>query len=379
MDHHSSPRDPRAAVLDPRDPDPVRRARLAAWLRLLHRFGPGPSGPLEAWRRHGTPECALAREGGARRSVDRELDALARAGARVVPIDAPDYPRRLVPLSDAPPLLFVRGRVEALSAVGAAVVGARTASAYGLGVARRLARALAERGASVVSGLARGIDAAAHDGALDAEGVTVAVQACGPDFVYPPEHDDLVDAIEERGAVLTEFPVGVPPLPYHFPLRNRLISALSRVVVVVEAREQSGSLHTARHALDQGVEVMAVPGPVDRAGHRGSNRLLRDGAAPVLELADVLDRLGDGLAPPRPAGTPSPPTPLSAAARRLLEALEAAPAPRDELAEAAGCSAAELAEGLLELELLGRVQRERDGCWRRVDPDPPPGPPPPLA
>lgn len=354
-------------LLDPNDFEPERRGRLIAWLCFQRAFGPRPATALAALRKWGDPARALAFEGKRRKPVDDDLAALVRCRARVSAMGSSSYPRCLEPLPDAPPLLYVRGRPEALAGPAVAIVGARSASTYGLGVARRLARGLAERSVTIVSGLARGVDAAAHQGALDVGGCTVAIQACGPDLVYPPEHALLADAIEERGAIVTEFPVATPPLAYHFPLRNRLISGLSALVVVVEARPRSGSLHTARHALEQGVEVMAVPGPIDRVGHRGSNGLLRDGAAPVLGLEDVVDRLEQ--LPPAPASQPPKSPPPSAEARRILDALAAAPAGRDELLEAIGCPPGELAQGLLELEIQGRVQRERDGCWRRVDPE----------
>lgn len=368
----------RTRLLDPRDPSPARRRLLDDWLRLRRAYGPGPQAALDAWRSHGCPRRALAsleRRGGRPPDPARDRRILERLDARVWPIDAPDFPERLGQQPDAPPLLFVRGRTEGLAdgTKVAAIVGARAASAYGQGVARKLARGLAERGVTVVSGLARGIDGAAHRAALDAGGRTVAVLACGPDEVYPPEHAALACEIEERGALLTEFPPGTPPLPWLFPLRNRIISALAGVVVVVEAREKSGSLHTARHALEQGVEVMAVPGPVDRVGHRGTNRLLRDGAAPVLEVQDVLDRLG--IVPrtrahrPDAAHPPAEGSALSPAARRVWSALAAAPATRDRLVESLGWPTGEVAAALFELELGELVQLERDGRWRRVDPD----------
>ncbi|MGH0034406.1 MAG: DNA-processing protein DprA [Myxococcota bacterium] len=357
-------------LLDPSDSSPDVRRRLADWLRLRRAFGPGPREALQAFRELGSPRRALEERVDAWPDVAADLRSLGRCGARVWPIDAPDFPARLGQLSDAPPLLFARGHVGALAASRpvVAIVGARAASAYGLSVARRLASALAERGVTIVSGLARGIDGAAHRAALESGGETVGVLACGPDEIYPPEHADLAWEIERSGALLTEFPPGTPPLPYFFPLRNRIISALSQVVVVVEAREQSGSLHTARHALEQGVEVMAVPGPVDRAGHRGSNRLLRDGAAPVLGVEDVLDRLAPSVRAASPRRAPGPP--LSAPARQLVGVLESGSETRDRLAESLGWPPGELAAALQELEMHGRAQLERDGRWRAVDPEP---------
>lgn len=360
----------RDSLLDPADPRPEVRRRVADWLRFARVFGPGGGRALAAWRRDGCPARALARAGAPRFTVDRDVAALARSGFQVLPIDSPAYPPDLARIADAAPLLFVRGQIDRLTAPAVAVVGARAATGYGLGVARRLATGLAERGVGVVSGLARGIDGAAHRAALDAGGTTAAVLGCGPDLVYPPEHTALADTIARSGAVVTELPPGTPPLRAFFPLRNRLISGLARLVVVVEARDRSGSLHTARHALDQGVEVMAVPGPVDRAAYRGSNRLLRDGAAPVLGIDDLLDRLGPLPAAQkrsRPAQAALSPTAL-----RVRRALAADPTSRDDLVARLGGDSGGVAAGLMELELRGLAQRERDGCWRLVEPDPDP-------
>jgi DNA processing protein len=244
-----------------------------------------------------------------------------------------------------------------------AFVGARAASVAGLVVARRLARELASAGVVIVSGLARGIDAAAHEGALEAGGRTVAVQACGPERVYPAAHRGLARRIvAAAGAVVTELPPGTPPLPVHFPLRNRLISGLSLAVVVVEARERSGSLITARHALDQGIDVFAVPGSIDAPTCRGSNRLLRDGAWPLLEAKDVLEGIGWRGAP----AAPTPPAPVASSLRPVLAALRRAPASRDDLARALGRPVEALAADLLALELDGRIAEDRDGRFRAV-------------
>ena len=194
-----------------------------------------------------------------------------------------------------------RAPLAALAAPCVAIVGPRAPTAYGRVVARALARALASAGLVVVSGLARGVDAEAHEGALDAGGRTIAFQACGPERVYPAEHRRLAARIAASGAVVSELPPGTPPRAPHFPLRNRLISGLSLAVVVVEAREQSGTLVTARHAAEQGVDVLAVPGPIDAPTSRGTNRLLRDGAKPLLDVRDVLDAIGIRVQPPAAA------------------------------------------------------------------------------
>jgi DNA processing protein len=214
----------------------------------------------------------------------------------------------------------------------------------------------------VVSGLARGIDAAAHEGALEAGGATIAFQACGPERVYPAQHRALAGRIGAQGAVVTELPVGTPPRAAYFPLRNRLISALAEAVVVVEARERSGSLVTARCAADQGVEVWAVPGPLDAPTSVGPNRLIQQGAGLLLEAGDVLQALGiEAREPCAPAQDGRPQGPL---ARAILRALRHRPQPRDELAAALASPPAALAAALLELELAGRVREDRDGRLR---------------
>jgi len=284
-----------------------------------------------------------------------------------VPWPSPLYPERLRRLADAPPLLWVRGRVESLSEPAVAIVGARAATAYGRAVARALAAALARAGLAVVSGLARGVDAEAHGGALEVEGVTVAVQGCGPDRVHPRAHATLAQRIAAKGAVASEFPPGTAPRAPHFPLRNRLISGLARAVIVVEARERSGSLGTARHAADQGVEVLAVPGPIDAPTSRGTNRLLRDGARPLLDVRDVLDALGiEARVAPAAPGTGAASGSASEAARAVLACLADGPLDRDALARRLAKPPQALAAALLELELAGLVACDRDGRLRGV-------------
>jgi DNA processing protein len=292
------------------------------------------------------------------RDAEDALRRLQGARARLLPLPSPAYPEALLRLPDPAPVLAVRGDPGVLKGPCVALVGARAATAYGREVALRLAGGVAAAGVVVVSGLARGIDAAVHEAALAAGGVTVAVQACGPDRVYPADHRRLAERIARQGAVISELPPGMPPLRAHFPLRNRLISGLSHVVVVVEARVRSGSLVTARHALDQGVEVMAVPGPITAPTSEGTNRLLRDGAAPALEPDDVL----------RAAGLAPAPAPAEQALRRpdspdppLLVTLREAPCTRDVLARRLGWEPGRLAAALLELELAGRVVEDRDG------------------
>jgi DNA processing protein len=247
-----------------------------------------------------------------------------------------------------------------LLARAVAIVGSRAPTEPGRATARRLAFDLARAGLVVVSGLAHGIDAAAHEGALAAGGATVAFQACGPERIYPAAHRRLAERIAAQGAVVTELPPGTPPLPAYFPLRNRLISALSEAVIVVEARERSGSLVTARCAADQGVDVWAVPGPLDSPTHAGTNRLIQDGAGLLIEAADVLEGLGIA----RPAPRRDDAAPAGPLARALLAALRGGGLARDELPAALGRPAAEVSAALLELELAGRVREDRDGRLR---------------
>ena len=279
-----------------------------------------------------------------------------------MPFCAAGYPWRLALLRDAPAALAIRGDASLLSARSVAIVGARAASAYGRGVARRLARELAEAGLVIVSGLARGIDAAAHEGALEGGGRTLAIQACGVEQIYPPEHRGLAERIVASGALLSELPPGTPPRSPFFPLRNRMISGLAEALVVVEARERSGSLHTVRHALDQGIDVLAVPGPVDAPTSLGPNRLLRDGAAPALDASDVLAALA---AAPRRAA-PLPRERLAPELEAVLAALAHEPASRDALARRCELPARALAAVLLELELAGRIVEDRDGRLRAL-------------
>jgi DNA processing protein len=361
-----------AGVLDPGEDAPARVAQLRAWLSLQLSLGFDPELALEFLRRTGgDPAAALALGGPGERPSQRQIDAcvctLRRCGARILPVVSPAYPPLLRELSDAAPLLFVSGRVESLSKTAVAIVGARAATVYGLSVARELGRELARAGVVVVSGLARGVDGAAHEGVLEVGGETVAVAACGPERIYPPEHRGLAGRICERGAIVTEFPPGTPPRARHFPLRNRLISGMCRITIVVEARERSGSLITVRHALDQSRDAMAVPGPIHAPTSWGPNRLIRDGAPPVLEVDDVLRELRWNPPAMRKHsgvsasdGAEAPPE-MDGIAEEILEVLAREPLTRDELASRLGRSAEELSLHLLDLELADRAVEDRDG------------------
>lgn len=318
------------------EPDGGRAARERgrAWLR-----GEGPASPEVEQLVPQVPEM-LAR--------------LAARGWRWLAAGNPGFPSALAELSDPPLGVFVRGQLPA--GPGVALVGARRASAYGREVAEWFGRELARAGVAVVSGMARGVDAAAHRGALAAGGPTLAVWGCGPDRVYPPEHASLAEEIAAHGALLTEYPLGSPPRSHHFPERNRLIAGLARVVVVVEAEPRSGALITARLALDEGRDVLAVPGSVFSPLSAGPNGLLRAGAAPALTVADVLELLGV-------AAAATPPEPVHEgllAAFRPGEAMSV-----DALAAAGKMPVPAVLEALLRLELDGAVTREADGRYRR--------------
>ncbi len=291
------------------------------------------------------------------------LADLRRRGLRWVARSSPAFPRGLAAIFDAPPGLFLRGagEVEILDRPAAAVVGARSCSAYGAEVARMLGRELAAAGLVVVSGLARGVDGHAHRGALEAGGLTVAVLGCGVDRDYPAAHADLAARIGERGLVVSEYAPGVEPAPWRFPARNRIIAGLAQATIVVEARERSGALITADLALEEGREVLAVPGEITSALAAGSNRLLRNGATPLTAVADVLEAFGIEAEPP-----PAPPE-LGEAAARLVARLELEPAGADTLARALELDAAEVASILTELEHFGAVS-ERDGFFRLARP-----------
>jgi DNA processing protein len=300
-----------------------------------------------------------------RREFDERayLAGLAQRGLRWLPRSSPAFPRTLAAIFDAPVGLFVRGRgeLEFLDRPTVAVVGARSCSSYGAEVARMLGRELAAAGLVVVSGLARGVDGHAHRGALDAGGLTVAVLGCGVDRDYPAAHAELAARIGERSLVVSEYAPGVEPAPWRFPARNRIVAGLAQATVVVEARERSGALITADLALEEGREVFAVPGEITSSLSVGSNRLLRSGAAPLTEVADVLEVFGIELE--TRAALPE----LSEAAALIVGRLEVEPAPADVLARTLGLEPAALAGALTELELAGVVS-ERDGFFRLAGP-----------
>jgi DNA processing protein len=338
--------------------------------------------PIQAWRDVGerlragdAPAVALGRIASARWPDEPEKPsmlmadataAVARAAVRglgAISWSDTEYPPLLSAIIDPPPVLWTRGSVEALRLPAIAIVGSRAASPYALDVAGRLAADLAVRGIAIVSGLARGVDSAAHRGAIASGGSTIAVLGCGADVIYPAEHGPLVRSIEPRGLIVSELAPGTPPLPHFFPQRNRIISGLSRAVVVIEAGERSGSLITARCALEQGRDVLAVPGNVLSGRNRGGHALLRDGARIVETADDILEELygvgatNEGQSPPRAmSGDPL------LACLPLGEACDL-----DEIVERSGLPTARVLPRLFELELLGAVSRVGGGRFVRVD------------
>ncbi|OYW58995.1 MAG: DNA protecting protein DprA [Rhodobacterales bacterium 12-65-15] len=353
-----------------------RRVGAVTWHRLLGE--------------HGSARAALAALPGVARAagvegyetcppgvVEAEMRQATKLGARLLVHGAPDYPRALMDLPDAPPILWALGDPGFLNRPAVAMVGARNASSLGLRMARRLGLGLAGAGFTVVSGLARGIDAEAHAAAVDGAAGTVAVMAGGVDVIYPPENAGLAAEIAAKGCRISEHPPGLEPQARHFPLRNRLVSGLSRAVIVVEAAAKSGSLITARAALDQGREVMAVPGHPFDARAAGCNMLIRDGALLIRGTNDVLEALGapvvaeDSLLDePRPvpaaARTPRALKDTALLHSMILSRLGPSPLAEDQLLRDLEVTSAELAPELLSLELDGRIARQPGGLLARV-------------
>ncbi len=285
------------------------------------------------------------------------------AGIALVTWGDPAYPAALSAIADPPPALWVRGNIGTLSGPAVAIVGSRAGTPYSLTVAERLATDLAARGVVIVSGLARGVDSAAHRGALAAPGATLAVLGSGVDVIYPAEHRSLARDIEAAGgAIVSELVPDTPPQPQFFPLRNRIISGLSRAVLIVEAGEKSGSLITARCALDQGREVLAVPGNVLSGRNRGGHALLRDGAKIVESADDILEELGMPT-PPR-AGAPAQDDAVDVVLRRGLPAGESCDL--EAISERTGLTSARLLPKLFDLEMRGLVKRVGGGRFTRV-------------
>ena len=373
----------------------MNREELAAWLQLVQADGIGADSARRLLAAFGLPEHILAQSPAALQQVvsSRQADALRNPTAetlalidatwawlqqpddglqrRVLTLGNPDYPASLLQMADPPVLLYVLGQCERLAASqGIAMVGSRNPTPQGAINARQFARAFADLGWTVISGLALGVDAAAHEGALSgfdaalhAGPSTIAVVGTGLDRVYPRQHRDLAHRIAQTGVLLSECPLGAPPLAHHFPQRNRLIAGLSHGVLVVEAAPQSGSLITARLASEQGKEVFAIPGSIHSPQSRGCHALIRQGAKLVESAEDVLEELRPGLvrrevsaeaAAPRSSDDP------------LLDALGYDPVSLDALLARTGMDTAALQARLLELELDGQVARLPGGLFQRM-------------
>lgn len=379
-------------ISTPKHPTPPRTEddRLAA-LRLVRSRRVGAVTWHRLMAEHGMPQSALAALPGIAKAagvedyeicplgvVQAEVRAGRALGARLLIHGEPDYPAALAGIADAPPALWALGDITLFNRPAVGMVGARNASSLGLRMARRLGQGLSEGGFTVVSGLARGIDAAAHDAALMGEGRTIAVMAGGLDVIYPAENAALARRIAETGCRISEHPPGLEPQARHFPLRNRIVAGLSRAVVVVEAAAKSGSLITAKAALDYGREVMAVPGHPFDARASGCNMLIRDGALLVRGPADVAEALGTAIREPELHLPAHPPLPGLTAPQRplkdvallhsmILSRLGPSPLAEDQLVRDLNVTPAQIAPELLTLELDGRIARQPGGLLARID------------
>ena len=365
---------------------------LRAWLRLIRCAGLGAAAQIALVQRFGSAQAAVdAGAAGWRAAglapaawsalgeidaahIESDIEWCAQERRGLIAFDDPRYPARLRQIAHAPPALFYRGDIDLLGLPQIALVGSRNATPQGLETAHAFAAELCRRGLVVTSGLALGIDGAAHRGALSADGLTIAVCATGLDRVYPATHKPLAAQIERHGLLISEFAPGSAPRPEHFPRRNRLISGLSLGVLVVEAARESGSLITARLAGEQGREVFAIPGSIHNVMARGCHHLIRQGAKLVETVDDILVEIGDQVAgwlqttrtrsAPRADAVTQDATAHRHAA--VLQALGDHPRSIDALVEALGMSAAELGAALLELELEGHVAAAAAGQVMRV-------------
>ncbi len=365
---------------------------LGDWLRLVLTDGVGPQTARELLSRFGLPDhvlgagfpalqkcvpekIAYALSGSAdealQAQIDKTLAWAAEPGNHVLTWADEAYPASLLAIPDPPPLLYAKGRIELLSRPALAIVGSRSASVQGMQNAERFAHTLSGSGLTVVSGLALGIDAAAHIGACSSEpgqGSTIAITGTGLDLVYPAKHRSLAHRIADQGCLLSEYPLGTPAIASNFPRRNRLISGLSLGVLVVEAALQSGSLITARSALEQGRDVFAIPGSIHSPLAKGCHQLIRQGAKLVESAQDILEELRwpAVAAPARPAAASSPPPALDAPSARVLQAAGHDPASFEQLAERSGLAAADVQSALLTLELDGLLARLPDGRYQKM-------------
>lgn len=359
--------------------------QLTAWLTLQAIEGVGDRTLVKLVQALGSPQSVLAASAEAlirigcspeladcvrrgpetkvRHQIDRQVDIVQHRKIQVLTVFDPGYPERLRMIPDPPPLLYVSGTLSKEDEVAVAIVGGRRATPSGRQITEEIARELAAAGVTIISGLARGVDAAAHRGALAGKGRTVAVLGCGIDRTYPPEHDALRRSIEAHGAVLSELPIGASPQSHHFPRRNRIISGLSLGVLVSEAATNSGSLITAKLALEQGRDVFAVPGSVKDAACRGSNGLIKEGAKLVERAQDILEEILPQVdvrarAALSTDAAPSAKTvPCGKEEALVYESLSFDARSMDAVIESTGLSAAQVASTLLSLELNGYVRQ----------------------
>jgi DNA processing protein len=328
--------------------------------RLTEAFG-GPVGVFHATSKDlervegvGPKVVASLKRFGWKGQVEKELRNVEKVGARLVSWDDEEYPPYLKEIYDPPPLLYVLGCLIPQDRRAVAIVGSRYPTTYGQMFAERIALGLSQRGITLVSGLARGIDSSAHRGALTAGGRTIGVLGCGIDIIYPPENRKLFDQVAAQGAILSEFPLGTPPDSDHFPIRNRVISGISLGVVVVEATLRSGSLITARFALDQGREVFAVPGNADSARSAGTNRLIREGAKLVTQAEDILEEISIASQP----ALEVPPRPkLTDEEARIFSILGPQSMHIDQVIALSALPSAQVSVTLLSLELAGHIKQ----------------------
>lgn len=338
---------------------PVGARRLLAHFGGIERVFAAGAGELQAAAGIG-PKIAKAIAGrAALPQAEQELARAARAGVHCLALPDPAYPALLREIADPPLVLYAKGNLELLSRPAIAVVGARAATIYGKKMAENFAAALARVGLTVTSGLALGIDTCAHQGALAANGATIAVLGCGLDVIYPPQNKKLFAMIATSGMLLSEYPLGTQPESFRFPARNRIISGISQGVVVIEAASRSGSLITAEFALEQGREVFAMPGRVDSGKSEGCHRLIQEGAKLVQRAEDILAELrlpgltGATSTPALVAGPTKPPTATEAA---ILAVLDQYPRDIEEIIAACGLPAHTVTAALLGLELSGRIE-----------------------
>lgn len=351
---------------------------LRSWLELLRAPGMGPATLNPLLAEHGDPRLACQRSEALRRyspdpaRIEADLAWCALPGNHLIPLTDPRYPALLKRLDDAPTALFVHGDPDCLALPQLAMVGSRNPSDGGRTNARQFSRYLAAAGLTITSGLALGIDAAAHEGALDADGITIAVTGTGLDRVYPASHRELAHRIAEQGALISEFPPGTPPRPGNFPRRNRLISGLALGTLVVEATLKSGSLITAQRALEQNREVFAIPGSIHNPLAKGCHALIRQGAKLVEKADDILEELGTQLGGATPVPLSSHPEPgrqaepLDAQYQSLLAAMGHDPVSADQLIARTGFAPAEVASMILLLEMAGHVSSVPGGLYARA-------------